>query len=123
MAYYILCCFKGVGKTNMNYKKVLDNAPDTYFLIKDKDNKVIYPKDKRNLFICAFGLNVFTIKELNDIKKMLKLTEEKPNINDIPKKYKLTLNEDKNIKIKDMFRKYILNIFLIYLFWNIVRRE
>ena len=26
------------------------------------------------------------------------------------------LNEDKNIKIKDMFRKYILNIFLIYLF-------
>lgn len=27
-------------------------------------------------------------------------------------------NEDKNIKIKDMFRKYILNIFLIYLFWN-----
>ena len=28
------------------------------------------------------------------------------------------LNEDKNIKIKDMFRKYILNIFLIYLFWN-----
>ena len=33
----------------MNYKKVLDNAPDTYFLIKDKDNKVIYPKDKRKL--------------------------------------------------------------------------
>ena len=54
-------------------------------------------KDKKSLFICAFGLNVFTIKELNDIKKMLKLTEEKPNINNIPKKYKLTLNEDKNI--------------------------
>ena len=33
----------------MNYKKVLDNAPDTYFLIKDKNNKVIYPKDKRKL--------------------------------------------------------------------------
>ena len=30
------------------------------------------------------------------------------------------LNEDKNIKIKDMFRKYILNIFLIYLFWNMI---
>ena len=48
MAYYILCCFK--GETNMNYKKVLDNAPGTYFLIKDKNNKVVYPKDKRNLF-------------------------------------------------------------------------
>lgn len=33
----------------MNYKKVLDNAPNTYFLIKDKNNKVIYPKDKRKL--------------------------------------------------------------------------
>lgn len=33
----------------MNYKKVLDNAPDTYFLIKNKNNKVIYPKDKRKL--------------------------------------------------------------------------
>lgn len=29
MAYYILYCFK--GETNMNYKKVLDNAPYLFF--------------------------------------------------------------------------------------------
>ncbi len=52
-------------------------------------------KDKKSLFICAFGLNVFTLQELKDIKKMLKLDEEKPNIDNIPKKYKLVLNEDK----------------------------
>lgn len=33
----------------MNYRKVLDNEPDSYFLIKDKNNKVIYPKDKGKL--------------------------------------------------------------------------
>lgn len=33
----------------MNYKKVLDNTPDTYFLIKNNNNKVIYPKDKEKL--------------------------------------------------------------------------
>ena len=33
---------------------------------------------------------------------MLKLDEEKPNIDNIPKKYKLTLNEDKNIS-KDVY--------------------
>ena len=33
----------------MNYRKVLDNTPDTYFLIKDNNNKVIYPKDKEKL--------------------------------------------------------------------------
>lgn len=33
----------------MNYKKVLDNTPDTYFLIKDNNNKVIYPKNKEKL--------------------------------------------------------------------------
>ena len=33
----------------MNYKKVLDNEPDSYFLIKDNNNKVIYPKDKEKL--------------------------------------------------------------------------
>ena len=59
-------------------------------------------KDKKSLFICAFGLNVFTLQELKDIKKMLKLDEEKPNIDNIPKKYKLTLNEDKNIS-KDVY--------------------
>jgi len=52
-------------------------------------------KDKKSLFICAFGLNVFTLQELKDIKKILKLEEEKPNIDNIPKKYKLVLNEDK----------------------------
>ena len=52
-------------------------------------------KDKKSLFICAFGLNVLTLQELKDIKKMLKLDEEKPNIDNIPKKYKLVLNEDK----------------------------
>ena len=36
IAYYILCCFN--GEINMNYKKVLDKAPGTYFLIKDKNN-------------------------------------------------------------------------------------
>lgn len=30
------------------------------------------------------------------------------------------LNEDKDMKIKDIFKKYILNIFLIYLFWNMI---
>lgn len=30
------------------------------------------------------------------------------------------LNEDKDITIKDILKKYILNIFLIYLFWNIL---
>lgn len=33
----------------MNYKKILDKTPNTYFLIKDKNNKVVYPKDKQKL--------------------------------------------------------------------------
>ena len=33
----------------MNYKKVLDGAPNNYFLIKDKNNKVIYPRKKEKL--------------------------------------------------------------------------
>lgn len=33
----------------MNYKKVLDDTPNNYFLIKDKNNKVIYPRKKEKL--------------------------------------------------------------------------
>ena len=31
----------------------------------------------------------------------------------------LFLNEEKNITIKDIFKKYILKIFIVYVFWNI----
>ena len=56
----------------MNYKKVLDNAPDTYFLIKDKNNKVIYPKDKRKLdYIRKIYINYS--KEKKDITDLVSL--------------------------------------------------
>lgn len=46
-------------------------------------------KSKKDLFIFAVGLNVFTIEELKKIKEKLDIKEEKPNIKNMPKKYKL----------------------------------
>ena len=46
-------------------------------------------KSKKDLFIFAVGLNVFTIEELKKLKEKLDIKEEKPNMKNIPKKYKL----------------------------------
>lgn len=46
-------------------------------------------KSKKDLFIFAVGFNVFTIEELKKLKEKLDITEEKPNMKNIPKKYKL----------------------------------
>ena len=46
-------------------------------------------KSKKELFIFAVGLNAFTLEELKKLKEKLDIKEEKPNIKNIPKKYKL----------------------------------
>ena len=46
-------------------------------------------KSKKELFIFAVGLNVFTLEEIKKIKEKLDIKEEKPNMKNIPKKYKL----------------------------------
>ena len=46
-------------------------------------------KSKKDLFIFAVGLNAFTLEEIKNIKEKLDIKEEKPNMKNIPKKYKL----------------------------------
>ena len=46
-------------------------------------------KNKKELFIFAVGLNVFTIEEITKLKEKLDIKEEKPNMKNMPKKYKL----------------------------------
>ena len=46
-------------------------------------------KSKKELFIFAVGLNAFTLEEIKNIKEKLDIKEEKPNMKNIPKKYKL----------------------------------
>lgn len=46
-------------------------------------------KGKKELFIFAAALNVFTIDELNKLRKELGIKEEKPKLKNMPKKYKL----------------------------------
>ena len=33
----------------MNYKKVLDKLPNMYIVITDKQDKIVYPKNKKKL--------------------------------------------------------------------------
>lgn len=46
-------------------------------------------KSKKELFIFAVGLNAFTLEEIKNIKEKLDIKEEKPNMKNITKKYKL----------------------------------
>ena len=46
-------------------------------------------KGKKELFIFAAATNLFTVEELKKLKEKLDITEEKPNMKNIPKKYKL----------------------------------
>lgn len=46
-------------------------------------------KSKKELFIFAVGLNAFTLEEIKNIKEKLDIKEEKLNMKNIPKKYKL----------------------------------
>lgn len=46
-------------------------------------------KSKKELFIFAVALNVFTIEEITKLKEKLDIKEEKPNMKNMPKKYKL----------------------------------
>lgn len=46
-------------------------------------------RNKKELFIFAVGLNVFTLEEITKLKEKLDIKEEKPNMKNMPKKYKL----------------------------------
>lgn len=49
----------------MNYKKVLDKLPNMYIVITDKQDKIVYPKNK---------------KKLKLIKKYIKVLKKKKDI-------------------------------------------
>ena len=83
---------------HVNYKKIkakrfydsfcyIDNLELTPQRLIDYSQKLF--KNKKELFIFAVGLNVFTIEEITKLKEKLDIKEEKPNMKNMPKKYKL----------------------------------
>ena len=72
----------------MNYKKVLDNAPDTYFLIKDKNNNYIsFDEDEK--IIHYFGIKDVNTIYLNNLETEEKYEYENNKYNELYLKVKI----------------------------------